>query len=199
MKTTFCHHCGAALPTAAKFCQACGTRVPEITIAVSTPEISLHPAPASSSLPPGAGSSGPEVQPLPNPGALPPDPAEEIARISRQSDRNVAAWGLIVGGLIVALFSPIDSVGVHLFGLVLYCVPAFGIWKKSRVAAVVGLLIGLANIVLLLALMGKMGSPQAGGSLAPVFVAFCYWCSFLFRAVLGTFAFHRYRKASLKR
>ncbi|MEP6668318.1 MAG: hypothetical protein ABJF10_04150 [Chthoniobacter sp.] len=139
----------------------------------------------------------PHPQPAPRPEPLPefpvPKPGSlDLNEISRQGDRNDAALLCVIAGLAIAIFSPIDPPALRLLPLVVYPLIGLGIWKKSRIAAAVGLLMGVANVLMLLAIMTKIDPAQSKIAIGLLFVT-GYWTRALYRSLLGTFAYHRQR------
>lgn len=113
--------------------------------------------------------------------------------------RSTAAKGAAVAGLIalatlaMSLYSAYGRAGGHwmpssLVDVGVFLVIAFGIWRLSRVAAVVGLTLYLGERIYLLVTLGHI----------PSIIAF-FVMLFLFHAVRGTFAYHRLANDSAAR
>jgi hypothetical protein len=227
----YCSNRGVALATDAKFCPQCGRPVtapadvakppldlpPVVEIA---PAVELAPSaePQAGSGPPAFPAETPKVSPVfQTPQALqetkiePPEQerASSIKGAMKDSSAaETAAVGCVIAGLGVLIFVP-TPIEFRVGAFVIYLVIAFGIWKMSRVAAIIGLLLACSNLVMALVVIFsafnhvpvvRLGeappSPAVdAGKVAPALLFTGLWIKWLYQAVRGTFSYHRARAA----
>jgi hypothetical protein len=134
-------------------------------------------------------AASPKVNP-----PLTPPAAPDLKTISRESERHIACIGSIVCLGVVLFFGyltgPLMAVAILIYGGI-----AFGIWKNSRIVSLIGLLVGIANVVFFVIALTHL-TPEAAGKFAPGLILVCIWVKFLFQSVLGTFAYHRHLAAA---
>jgi hypothetical protein len=180
----YCNRCGAHNPDDAHFCAKCGAAVKAET--PSAPAAAPHISAA-------AGSSPPKPS-IGDPGARPPAevkgfvfPTISTSEIlDRQAARAHTMAGFIAAilGILFSLFAA-KTMGTLLFGVAaLYAVIAYGLWRSSRVAAVVGLVLSISNAIATVVLTN--GTASKFMLLIVVLFVIAYW-----NAVRGTFAEHR--------
>ena len=129
-----------------------------------------------------------------NPPPLTAPTAPDLKTISRESDRHIASIGCIVCLLVGIFFGHLPGLTIAV-AILLYGGVAFGIWKNSRTAALIGLLLGIANVVFFVIALTHLTPREAGEYAAPL-IFVCIWIKFLFQSVLGTFAYHRHVAAA---
>lgn len=130
-----------------------------------------------------------------NPPPLTPPTAPDLKTISRESDRHIASLGSIVCLVAGIFFGHLPPGALMAVAILLYGGIAFGIWKISRIAALIGLLVGIANVVYFVIALTHL-TPREAGEYAPPLILVCIWVKFLFQSVLGTFAYHRHVAAA---
>ena len=173
-------------------------------IASGDPEApSSAPAPAASQADPKLASpqKTPQAQPTsPEAKIAPLGPTVPRASSTKESMKNssaaeTAAVGCVIAGLGVIIFVP-TPIGTRLIALAIYLAVAFGIWKMSRIAAIIGLVIACANVVV--AVYVVFNYPSAvDPKKAPVLIFMVLWIKWLYQAVASTFAYHRSLSAKL--
>ncbi len=190
----YCVRCGAHNPDGAKFCSKCGAAVTADESPAAAPPAAphAHAERAASHAQRSAHPTPPPRPPIARAGFV--FPTISFGRIQDlRTARASTMCGVVaaVAGVIMSL------VGVKAFGSTLvvtaaiYAVIGFFIWKSSRIAAVVGLLLSIANIFGMLAI--TTGAPRQGIIFAMALLVLLYW-----NAVRGTLAEHRLAGGQLK-
>ena len=158
------------------------------------PLIVPKPAPASHVVAPSKMVSPPPVG-IPKPDAN----SEKSARtnwfasfdsaLGKHPTADATVCCVVVGiGTLIIVPTPIAA---RLISVAIYLAVAFGIWKMSRIAAIIGMLLAISNVVVaLLVIFADPSQLDPKYAFAAVlFVGF--WIKSLFSAIQVTFAYHR--------
>ena len=195
----------------AKFCVQCGKQVVEALEAIASPVAPMLPAlPAASTPPPVAHPPAPEPVPALETPTAPPvlpdtkiDPQGQAAQrassikdaMKNSSAAETASLGCVIAGLGTLIFVP-APIGVRVGVFLFYLAVAFGIWKMSRIAAIIGLVLACANVLMAVLVAFENPSGVITARVAPVAIFSGIWIKWLYRAVKSTFAYHRSRSAT---
>jgi len=169
----YCNHCGAHNPDDAGFCSKCGKAVSDA-------------APAAAAAPPAAVRPAvPRPAPVnPKGFVFPKVSASEISDLESARAHTMAGFAAAIFGVVVSLLSMKVLGSVMLGTAALYAVIAIGLWRSSRLAAAVGFLVAIGNMIALFALTKGNVTPWMF-VMTLVFVI-AYW-----NALRGTMAEHR--------
>ncbi len=200
----YCSNCGVPMPPEANFCAQCGKQV-----VVARDARVPSPAPAPVAVQPDPEpvltSKTPPASPIASSAAI--DPKGQGAKgASGPTDLDLeraASIGCVIYILFVMFGLWTIDLGIRVLVGLLYLGLAFGIWKRSRTAAIIGLvlactnLVGAVVVVVREAANAPRGNPGSGVSLALFFcLLFFAWIKVLYSAVRSSFAYHRSRSAT---
>jgi len=185
----YCNRCGAHNPDDAHFCAKCGAAVKAETASApaATPPAPHVPAAHTAASTPATPSVGHRAAPAPvDPKGFVFPTMSMSDILDRQAARAHTMAGFVAAilGVVFSLFAA-KAFGSFLLGMAaLYAVIAFGLWKSSRVAAIVGLVVSISNAIATVVLTS--GTAPKLMLLVVVLFVIAYW-----NAVRGTFAEHR--------
>jgi type III secretory pathway component EscS len=186
----YCNRCGAHNPDDAHFCAKCGAAVKAETAsapAATPPPPHAPAAHAAASTPPATPSIGRTGAPAPvDPKGFVFPTMSMSDILDRQTARAHTMAGFVAAilGILFSLFAAKAFGSVMIGVAALYAVIAYGLWKSSRAAAILGLLVSIGNATATVVMTN--GTAPKLMLLVLVLFVIAYW-----NAARGTFAEHR--------
>lgn len=197
----YCVRCGTHNPDDSKFCAKCGAAVavddtPAAAPPPGPPADAEHAASRSASAygapkPPPIRRERPVVPAVAAGFPFPTITGGPIQDLRMARSNTMCGVVAAAAGVVMSLLGMKALGSTMLLAAAFYAVIGFFIWKSSRIAAVLGLLMAVSNVVGLLALSN--GAPRTGLLIATAVFVLFYWA-----AVRGTIAEHRLTHAQLK-
>ncbi|HEY6148095.1 MAG TPA: zinc ribbon domain-containing protein [Thermoanaerobaculia bacterium] len=174
----YCNRCGTHNPDDAHFCSKCGAAV---KAGAAPPPAATPPAAPHAPAAHGAVHAAPVN---PKGFVFPTLSMGDI--LDRESARAHTMAGFVAAilGVLFSLFAAKMFGSVMIGMAALYAVIAFGLWRSSRTAAILGLLVAIGNAIATV-VMTNGAAPKVMLIVVVLFVI-AYW-----NAARGTFAEHR--------